>query len=186
MRSNNIWNSTMQNGLIMGIFFSASFLFSVSGISILGFLSFLLPAIILIFAYKFLIRYRDRDCGGAITYGHGLSYIILLFFFASVISAAVKFVYLRFINPEFLQETMGQSMLIVEQTFEQFKGKYPMDMDEIYKSFERMTDPLNYTLMATWVNIIISFFVGLVLAGIAKKDKSIFDDNQDNLPQNNF
>lgn len=186
MRSNNIWNSTMQNGLILGILFSANFLFSVSGITVLGFLSFLIPAFILIFSYKFLIRYRERDCGGAITYGHGLAYIILLFFFASVISAAVKFAYFRFINPEFLQETMNQSLLIFEQTMEQMQGKYPIDTDQFYKNFERMTDPLNYTLMATWINIIIGLFVGLVMAGIAKKDKSIFDNNQDNLPQNNF
>ncbi len=179
MRSNNIWNSTMQNGLILGIIFSANFIFSVSNIGILALLSFLIPVVVLVMTYKYIIKYRETDCGGAISYSHGLFYTILLFFFAALISAVVKFVYFRFINPEFLVESLNQSLLAAESFIDMMDGKL-QDTEKVYESIEAMNDSLNYTMMFTWMNVVLGFFVGLIMAGIAKKDKSIFDDYQQN------
>lgn len=186
MTTNNIWNSTMQNGLILGIIFSANFLLNVSEIGLLGILTLFIPFLILWMTYRYLVKYRDTDCNGAISYTHGLLYTILLFFFASLISAVVKFVYFRFINTEILKEEFNKSMENYERMAEMMQGRFPMDMDRAYESMEILSDPLNYTLLMIWANVFIAFFIGLILARIVKKEKSIFDKNQDDLPKQNF
>jgi ABC-type uncharacterized transport system permease subunit len=80
----------MLSGLIMGVFFSLNFLLSVSHNTFLSLLSYLVFAVILVTTYRFTIRFRDTECGGAISYGRAFSYILLLYFFAALISSVVN------------------------------------------------------------------------------------------------
>jgi len=35
--------------------------------------------------------------------------------------------------------------------------------------------PINYSLTVTWMNVILGFLVGLVIAGLVKKEKDLFE-----------
>lgn len=166
----NLMNSTMRNGLILGILFSINFLMSTANNVFLGLLSYVVVGFIAYLIYFYTAKYRDKDCGGAITYSHALMYIILLFIFGSLISAIVKLIFFKFINPNFLPEMLNKSMTIMEQML-------PSVPESTYDEVEKIMSPGYYTLISFWMNIILGFFVGLVVAAIVKKNKNPFDEN---------
>jgi hypothetical protein len=163
----NIMKSAMHNGLILGVIFSINFLLSVSKITALILFTYAVAAIILVMLYKIAIRFRDIECQGVISYGKAFLYIILIFFYAALISTVVKFIYLRFIDQSYLEIIFQDTMKMLETM------KLPMNSAEIERT-ESMFKPLNFSLLYIWSNLLIGTFVGLIMAAFVKKEKSIF------------
>jgi len=164
----NIMKSAMHNGLILGVIFSINFLFSVSKITALMLFTYAVAVIILIMLYKIAIRFRDIECQGVISYGKAFLYILLIFFYAALISTAVKFIYFRFIDQSYLETTFQETMKMLEAM------KFPINSVEIERT-ENMFKPLNFSLLYIWSNMLIGTFVGLIMAAFIKKEKSIFN-----------
>lgn len=158
----NIIKSAMLNGLIMGGLFSINFLFSVSKISALVILSYVMITIIVVGIYKMSIRFRDEECEGAISFGKTFSFILLTFFFAAIISSVVKYIYFQYINPAYLESMFEESMKLLE------KMKYPMN-DASVEQMESILKPATFTLQYIWVNVLAGTFVGLIMSGFIKK-----------------
>lgn len=164
----NIVKSAMLNGLIMGVLFSLNFLLSVSQNTFLSLLSYVVFAAILVGTYRFALRFRDTECGGFISYGRAFSFVLLLFFFAALISSIVKYVYFQYINPAYLENLINESMKAIEMM------KIPVD-DAAYENVEKMMKPASFSLQYLWVNVFAGTFVGLIMAAFIKKEKSIFE-----------
>jgi hypothetical protein len=162
----NIMKSAMQNGLIMGVIFSINFLLSTQKNSTLIFLTYVIAIIIVTILHKQIIRFRDTECNEIISYGKAFSYIILVFFYAALISTPVKYIYVRYINPDFLI-TLAQDTM---KMFEAFK--IPMSNVEIEQSQE-IFKPLNFSLLYIWSNIFLGAVTGLIMAAFVKKNKNI-------------
>lgn len=165
----NVMKSAMSNGLIMGIIFSINFLLSIAKSSILDILSFGLTCFIVIGMYKLAIRFRDRECGGTITYGRSFSFILLTFFYAALISSIVKYFYFQFINTEYLANLLNESLKVVEML------KLPHS-DESITQIEKMMKPATFSLQFIWFNVFIGAITSLILSAFVKKEKSIFED----------
>jgi len=157
----------MLNGLIMGGLFSINFLFSISKITFLGILSYVLITIILMGIYKMVIRFRDEDCKGVITFWKSFSFILLTFFFAAIISSVVKYIYFQYINPAYLAEMFEESMKLME------KLNFPMNEDSVTQ-MESILKPASFTLQYIWINVFMGSLVGLVMSAFVKKEKSLF------------
>lgn len=168
----------MYYGLILGGLFSLNFLMAASNIGILSVLSNFMAIVILFVVYKFTISYRDTTNGGSISYSKAFVYVIMLFFFASIISAAVKFVYFRFFAPDYLSDIFNNTLKIIEEVM-------PSMPENSYEAIETLTDPLNYSLLSIWGNFTIGFFVALVIAGIAKKESNPFNNKNNNQIEGN-
>ncbi len=160
----NILNSTMRNGLILGIFFSLNFIFSMLNKPYLGLLSNLILALIIYLTYRFTVRFRDKENAGVISFGRGFLYVFLLFFFASIISAGVKYIYLQFVDTELLSNILNMTM----QTMEQVMPNVP---DDMYDTAEKMLTPINYVLMTSWSNLLASLFLGIIIGLIVRKEE---------------
>lgn len=158
----------MLNGLIMGGIFSVNFLLSISKVSALTLVSYLVVTLIVITMYRMTIRYRDMECDGAITYVKAFVYILLTFFYAALISTVVKYVYFQFINPGYLETMFQESMKMME------KFNFPITTATT-EQMENMLKPVNYSFIYIWTNTIMGTLVGLIMAAFVKKDKSIFD-----------
>lgn len=165
----NIMKSAMQNGLIMGLIFSINFLLSTSKVTSLILLTYIIAMLIIVLLYKFSVRFRDVDSGGSITYGRAFTYIILLFFYAALISTVVKYFYFQFINKEYLSSTFQETMKMMETL------KFPMKSIEIDQT-ESMFKPLNFSLLYIWSNVLMGTFVASIMAAFVKKEKSIFEN----------
>lgn len=157
----------MQNGLIMGVIFSINFLLSTSKILPLVFITYIIAVIIVFLIYRYTIRFRDIECNGEISYGRAFSYILLLFFYAALISTAVKYIFFRFINPHFL-ETMFQDTMKMMQVM-----KLSMNNAEIDQT-QTMFTPLNFSMLHIWSNVIMGVIVGLIMAAFIKKKQKHF------------
>ncbi len=160
----NILNSAMRNGLILGILFSLNFGLSVVQNPYLGLLSNLVVALIIYLTYRLTVRFRDKENSGILSFGKGFLYVFLLFFFASIISAGVKYVYLQFINTNHLSNILNMTMQVMEQVM-------PNVPEEMYDATEKMLTPINYVLMTSWSNLLASLFVGVVIGLIVKKEE---------------
>lgn len=173
----NIFKSTMTNGLIMGVLFFVNFLLSGSRILPLVFLSYLMMALIIVLMHRMAKRYRDVDCGGTIKYWKVFNYVVLTFLFAAIISSVFKIVYLQYINTEYLPALFEESIRQMEQNHSLFE-KFNLPLDEDYISaVEKTMRPVTYSLQTIWVNVFLGVILGLILGGMLKKEKSIFEDD---------
>lgn len=165
----NIIKSAMNSGLIMGGIFSVNFILSVSKITALMLMTYVVAIFIITTMYHMSIRFRDKECEGAITYGKAFLYILFTFFYAALISSIVKYIYFQFINPAYLANMFQESMKMME------KLKFPVT-DDSSSQMESMLKPVNYSFLYIWMNIIMGTLVGLIMAAFVKKEKSIFDE----------
>lgn len=160
----------MRYGLVLGLLFSLNFLLSVTGNPMLGMLTYLITGLILYLTYRYSVHYREKECGGTISFGHTFGFVLLLYLFASIISAFVKYFYLKFISGSFLETLYNQYIGMMEQIL-------PSIPDEMYEGMEIITSAQGYTMLTTWSNILISIFVGIIIAAIVRRNKSPFDDS---------
>jgi len=165
----NIIKSAMSNGLIMGVLFSLNFFLSIPKITILGLVTYLVMALIVVLMYRMSVRFRDTECGGYISYGKAFTYIIYTFFFAALISSIVKYTYFR-IYPTYLENLLQDTLKAVETM------KIIEINDEFYDQMTQMMKPANLALQYIWVNMFVGVIVGLVMAAFVKKEKSIFEE----------
>ena len=171
----NIFKSTMFNGLIMGVLFSVNFLFTSSKNLPLMLLSYLIIVLIIVLMYRMSKRYRDEECGGYIRYWRAFNYVVLTFFFAGIISTIFKIFYTKFINPEYLTILFEESMRQIEANRGLLERlNLPLD-DNYYAELERQMRPVNYSIQTIWMNVLSGVFLGLILALFVKKKKGIFD-----------
>lgn len=169
----NITKSAMHSGLIMGGLFSINFLLSITKSTPLILLSYALAAIIVVTMYRLSIRHRDVDCEGDISYGKAFWYILLTFFYAAIISTVIKYIYFQFINTSYLETMFQESMKMME------KMKFPMD-DMTIQQTEKIYKPASFSLIFIFTNVFMGSIVGLIMAAFVKKEKSIFEEKQEN------
>ena len=158
--------SAMQNGLILGVIFSVNFLFLA-----LNFQSLILFGILIILftTYKITVRFRDNQNDGQITYKKAYNYIVLLFFFAAIISSIVKYIYTQFIDT-----TLLNKILLIE--ISNLKAMSRFTMPESYYDFlGKIFKPAAFALESILENFLRGVLVALIMAAFIKKEKNIFN-----------
>jgi hypothetical protein len=174
--SPNIFKTTMMNGLVMGILFSLNFWCSTSKQIVPLLLSYALIVIIIVLIYRMAVRFRDVDNGGFISYWNVFNFTVLTFFYAAIISTVFKIIYTTYIDTEYLQMVLQESVKQMEQNRSLFeKLGVPMD-DNYYEELEKQMKPVRFSLQTIWLNVFSAVIVGLILGGIVKKNKGLFDD----------
>lgn len=177
----DIYKTTMRNGLYMGVLFSVNFLLSSSRNLVLILLSYLVIAMIIGTTYRLAIQFRDRDSGGFISFGKVLSFVLLTFFFGGIISALFKILYTSFINTEFLPQLYEEGLRQLENNRALLERFITMD-EAYYDQVERQFRPANYAFQAIWANLLSGLILGLLLGGIIRKKRGLFDEDNQQLP----
>lgn len=160
----------MYFGLLLGVIFSVNFFLSTLTGVLFTSLQWVVTLSIPYIVYRLTVDCRNRVCGGAVSYGVALWYGIQLFFYAALISAVFKFIYFKFLNPEFLPNMLGETMRLLDEL------KISSDTFDEAQMRELMT-PLYMSMQYIWLDVFLGLLVSLVTAIFAKKDKSLFDTN---------
>ena len=160
----------MNYGAIMGVLFSLNFL--VTTIKSVAFLQYLFIVVIIYCAYRFLVHCRENVMGGVISYGSALWYVMQLFMCGSLISALVRYVFYSYIKPDFLQNQLNETMQALQGT-----SMADLISGEVYQQTVEMMTPLNMSLQSIWLNFMLGLLLGLILAGIVKRDENPFSTN---------
>ena len=165
----------MYFGLMLGVVFALNFFFSTlhNGwfVLLMLFVTFTIPYLV----YRLTVDCRDRVSGGVISYGAALWYGTQLFFYAALISAVFKFIYFKFLNPDYLPNMINESLKILDE-LNMLSGELTEEQ------VRQLLTPLYVTMQYIWMDVIMGVLVSLVTAAFAKKDKSIFDTD---IPQTN-
>jgi hypothetical protein len=164
----SITKSAMINGLIIGFLLSLKFIFSTQKISILVSLGLVISVSIIFILYRMSIRFRNEEFDGIISYGKAFSYILQVYFFGSIISSLVMFIYTAYINQAYLEMYLNTVMKIYHDI------KFPID-DKNYNIMESIFKPAPFALSNIFSSIFTGAFWGLILAAFVKKEKNIFE-----------
>lgn len=161
----------MRFGTYMGVYWIIKFIFLPLGFTnpllMFGFygLTFAVPFI----AYYFVRSYRDKVCGGEISFLQSWLFLIFMFMFAALLTAVVHFIYFRFIDNGFMINTM-------ETIFSQFPAElqgleaYKEQMDETLKLLRAMT-PIELTMQLLSTNFLYCSILSLIIAPFVMKRK---------------
>lgn len=149
------FSHAMRWGMLLGLCFIVNFLMSVSGIAVLSFFTWVLDIFILYLVYRIAKNYRDKECEGQIRYGQVFSYILLLFFFAALIAGVVKYIYLQFIAPDYLNTLYNQTMLLLESLGTNLPENFDVQLQQLLQ-------PIQYTFQSITSDCFLGCFVGVI------------------------
>lgn len=152
----------MRGGVYLGLLFSANFLLSTASNSFMQALTYVLVVVIVMYSWRLTRDFRDNESEGRITYYRAFSYVFLLFFFAALVSAVVKLVYLKYINTEYL----AQQMEATEKLMQQFGLQEILKNDTTWKS---IINPSNFIMQTIMMNTFFGAVLGLIYAALLKK-----------------
>ncbi|MBR5470001.1 MAG: DUF4199 domain-containing protein [Paludibacteraceae bacterium] len=159
----------MYYGLLLGVVFVLNFFLSQATNIWLKFIQMLYTFSIPFVVFCFAKKCREDVCGGTMSYGQSFLYVVQLFFYASIISSAFKYVYFRFLNPDFLKKLFNQTMQLMEQM------SVPIT-DEMIAVTKQMLTPMGMAMQYIWINVMVGIVVSIVLAFFIRKEKSVFEN----------
>lgn len=165
----NIAKSAFYNFHIVGLLLSLKFIFSAQKFSFFSILTVFASVLVIFILYRIAIHFRDTECDGAIKYGHAFSYIFLIYFFGSIISSIVIFIYTRFIDISLL----GSMLDVLLKLYDGYN--LPID-DKTYKVMETLYEPLPFSILNIFSSAFSGAFWALILAAFVKKEKSLFEE----------
>ena len=165
----NIVKSALYNFHIIGLLLSLKFILSAQKYEVFASFAIIISIFIIYFLYRMSVHFRDTEFIGKINYGQAFRYLFLIYFFGSIVASIVMMIYTAFIDIHFLDSLLD----ITLKMYERFK--IPLD-DKTIKAFEYIYKPVQYSLLNVFFSIIGGTFWGLILAGMVKKDKSIFEE----------
>ena len=132
-------------------------------------LGFTIPFLLLLFigfviggpfvGYYYAKNYRNRVCGGSISFSHAWVFTSLTYVFASLLAAAAHYIYFRFIDQGFLVDTYTR---MVDELFSQ--GGPTVTGMEIYK--EQMEQACEQLSSLTPIEITMQLFSNNIFWGI--------------------
>lgn len=90
----------MRYGTAMGIFWTLKFILFPMGMKtpLLLMLFFLLTLAVPVVGYQFARKFRDRECGGVISYSRAFLFTAFMYMFAALFATIIHYVYFRYID----------------------------------------------------------------------------------------
>ena len=175
----------MNHGLIVGlILVGLAFIIYLLKIKAGGLFQYLNWAVIIAAVYYSMKAWRDQYCGGYITYAKALGYGIRVMFFASIVYGFYSMLYMTWINPDAMEETLSA----VEEGY-YVMGFDDQQIEQLMEFAERMRAPgwqvFTSVLGMTFTGLIISLIVAIFVKREGDPFQSAMGQVQDNQLEDN-
>lgn len=123
-----------------------------------------------ILGYIYIRKYRERYCGGELSFLRGLVFSIYMYFFASLLTAAAHYIYFRFIDNGYL---LGTYMEQLENLKSSLTGDMETSIDQLIQNLDIITSmsSLQLTLQLIFQNIFYGILLSLPTALLAMRKK---------------
>lgn len=157
----------MYYGLFLGAFETIKFIFSVSGAgnNVFGIAYFLCVLATPVLAFIFAKRFCMGTILENVRFGNIYSFTIFLFLFSAMILGVSQFIYMQFINPEFLASTLNKGIALFQDT--DFIGEYKEIIDK-----QGTPSAIQYIMSNIYISMLYGATVGLPVAFICSKFRS--------------
>jgi hypothetical protein len=124
-------------------------------------ISYIFIIAILIFA---TINYRDKELGGAMTYGQALGFGILTILFAQIINGVYSYIFMKFIDPGIIDKILAM------QEDEMIKKGIPEDqIENAMEMVKKFMTPLIINVIAIPVSTFFGFVITLITSIFLQK-----------------
>lgn len=168
----------MHFGTYMGVFWILKFILFPLGFKIPFFmiLFFCLTLAVPFMGYFYVRSYRDKICGGIISFSHAFLFTIFMYIFASLLASVAHYVYFEFIDHGYILETytnMVNQVLDLNPNMENEKELITDALDQL-----REMNPISITLQLLYSDIMFCSFLALptALFVIKNRNKAIDSD----------
>lgn len=178
-------NYAMQVGIYLGLIGVVKFLllaYSLDYPTIA--LVYLLVALLFhFFVYKYVRTFRDTVLDGRISFFQAWNVSLLCYFFSSILSGAVEFVFYRFIKPDFLINYIPRSIQALKEVSDQVQNPTFRTLSlDLSKQIAQsgVPSPIEMVFSHIQNSIFSGIFVSLIIAAIVIRNK-----NKNLSPSNN-
>jgi len=157
----SLQQTAMYFGTLMGLFWIIKFTFLPLGFTIplLQLLFVLLTFFVPILGYLYARKFRNRYCGGSITFSRAFAFTVLMYLFAALLAAVAHYIYFRYIDNGFLIDSyIGQLEAMKPTATEELKES----IDQFIEGFSLISSlsPIQLTFQLISQN----FLYGVLLA----------------------
>jgi hypothetical protein len=158
----------MHFGTYMGLYWILKFIIFPIGLVVpfLLFLFICLTIAVPFLGYYYVRTYRDKICGGSIRFAHAWVFTLFMYVFASILTAAVHFLFLRFID-------QGRTVGILEKMLQTDIA----EMEPYKSSVQTLIDlmqtipPIDMTIQLMSRNVVVGSILAIFTALIVMKRK---------------
>ena len=161
-----------MDGALLAVLWTASFACYVMGFEMpfLGLVALVLAIMTPFFVARRLRKYRDTGLEGLISFKRAWAYALMTFFNASLLFAAVHFVYFTWMDKGYFVSMMTKMMTAPENA--QALGSEMLAAVKQSLSAIAGMRPIDLALNIMMSNMIIGFFLSLPVAAAMKKMKA--------------
>lgn len=173
----NVQKYAMHFGTYMGVFWIAKFFLFPLGLTH-PFLLFLFIGLTLgvpFMGYYYTRMFRDKACGGKIKFMQAWVFMVFMYMFAAILTAAAHYIYFRFIDNGYIINTyalMLEGLSTPEVSGLNFAGldNYISQLKEMLEVVRSMT-AIEITMQLLSHNIINCSILALIMAPFAARKK---------------
>ena len=162
----------MRFGTAMGIFWIFKFIFLPLGFKVpfLQILFIILTCSVPFLGYRYARTYREKYCGGELSFIRAYTFLMLMYFFAALLTSAGHFVYFNFIDNGFITDTY---LAQLETLKSNVTGEMETSVDQLMETFNVIAglSPIQLTLQLIFQNIFYGSLLALPTALFVMKRK---------------
>jgi hypothetical protein len=160
----------MRYGTVMGIFWTLKFvLFPMGMQSPLLLMAFFLLTLIVPVAGFFLVRqYRDRECGGVLSFSRAFLFTSFMYLFAALFATIAHYVYFRYIDGGLIVNTY-QDMLTQMEAIATADMKASLDQFQQALDIIAALSPLEISIQLITQNVFYCTLIALPTALLVKR-----------------
>lgn len=168
----SLQQTAMYFGTLMGLFWIIKFTFLPLGFTIplLQLLFVLLTFFVPILGYLYARKFRNRYCGGSITFSRAFAFTVLMYLFAALLAAVAHYIYFRYIDNEFLIDSyIGQLEAMKPTATEELKES----IDQFIEGFSLISSlsPIQLTFQLISQNFLYGTLLALPTALLVMRRK---------------
>ena len=168
----SLQQTAMYFGTLMGLFWIIKFAFLPLGFTIplLQLLFVLLTFFVPILGYLYARKFRNRYCGGSITFSRAFAFTVLMYLFAALLAAVAHYIYFRYIDNGFLIDSyIGQLEAMKPTATEELKES----IDQFIEGFSLISSlsPIQLTFQLISQNFLYGTLLALPTALLVMRRK---------------
>lgn len=165
-------NTAMQYGTIMGLFWMAKFSLVPLGIRnpSLHVLFFILTLCVPFIGYYFARSFRVKECNNMLSYKRSVIFLILMYFYASLLVAVAHYIYFHFFDKGALMEFYKSSLIELKSTA---TGQVIDSINQIETTLDTFVtmSPLDLTFYFLSNNLFYCFIIAVITAFFVMRRK---------------
>ena len=160
----------MENGALLAAYFILKFAVTVFSLDYTWFtaINALMMIGIPIIIYRLVKRFRDEQFQ-SFSFSQGFAAAFMLLFFASLPEALCQYLYIEFINPQYIETQLQQ----VSQALETFnEAKNSQTINELLTAFDQAQTPssIQMAFQTIFNNLYLGSLIAIVIGFITKRN----------------